>query len=174
MTQKPPVQKLHPDQHAIPDISDKQVELVGRTIVLWSKLEAALDDTIWLLLGIHDEDGKIITRRMGADAKIQMLRTLGERKISNQELLTSFNENLTLIGELKDGRNFIAHGVWGTLMPDNIPIALSLKPKSEIGEVVSESFPVERMEAIISGIRRTLDQLVNLPEALGIPRRVPE
>ena len=66
-----------------------------------------------------------------------------------------------------------AHGVWGTLMPDNIPVALSLKPKSEIGEVMSETFSPERMEGIIGGIRLMLQRLVDLPEQLGKPRRVP-
>ena len=59
------------------------------------------------------------------------------------------------------------------MMPDNVPIALSLKPKSEPGEVVSETFSPERMEAIIGGIRRVLQRLVALPELLGAPRRAP-
>ena len=100
-------------------------------------------------------------------------RALGSLCISDRALLGSFNETMTYVDELKDCRNFIAHGLWGTLEPDNIPVALSLKPKSEVGEVISETFSPERMEGITGGIRLMLQRFVDLPEQLGKPRRVP-
>ncbi|MCH8968899.1 MAG: hypothetical protein IIA66_07265 [Planctomycetes bacterium] len=112
MTQKPPVQKLRPDQHVEPEISDGQIDLIGRVIVLWSKLEAALEDTIWFFLSLEEDEGRMVTMRLSADTKVQMLRALGPRRISDKGLLIEFNKTLGLIDELKDGRNFIAHGVW--------------------------------------------------------------
>lgn len=173
MSEKPPVTKLRADQYLKPDISDDQIYRIGQVVVLWSKLEAAMEDTIWMLLNLDEEDGKIITKRIGADAKIQLLRAIGAHHISDKTLRTKFNKTLVFVDELKDGRNFIAHGVWGTLMPDKIPVALSLKPKSDIGEVISEPFSQERMEAIGDGIRSCLKYFVDLPEMLGKPRRVP-
>ena len=173
MAKKPPVQKLRPDQYHNPDISDEQTHRIGQVIVLWSKLEAAMEDTIWMFLDLNDEEGKVLTKRLGADAKVQLLRGIGSHLIPGKALLDKFNESMTYVLELKECRNFIAHGVWGTLMPDDIPVALSLKPKSEIGEVISETFPLQRMEGILHGIQLMLSWFVDLPEELGKPRRVP-
>ena len=172
MPKKPPVQKLHPDQYHKPEISDEQICRIGRVIVLWSKLEAAIEDTIWMLFNLDEEDGKVVTKRLSADAKILLLRAIGPGHISD-DMLVKFHETLHYVDEMKESRNFIAHGVWGTLMPDNIPVALSLKPKSDVGEVISETFPPERMEGICEGIRLMLQRFVDLPEQLGKPRRVP-
>lgn len=173
MPEKPPVQKLRPDQYHNPDISNEQTRRIGQVIVLWSKLEAAMEDTIWMLLDLDDEDGKVVTKRLSADAKIQLLRMIGQRHIADEALVTWFNETLNYVSELKDHRNFIAHGVWGTLMPDDIPVALSLKPKSDVGEVISETFSAERMDGIFVGIQAMLQRFVDFPERLGKPRRVP-
>ncbi len=173
MPEKPPVQKLRPDQYHNPDISDEQTRRIGQVIVLWSKLEAAMEDTIWMFLNLDDEDGKLVTKRLSADAKVQLLRAIGPRHISDKTLFDKFKETLSYVDELKEARNFIAHGVWATLMPDDTPIALSLKPKSDIGEVISETFPQERMEGISGGIRSMHQRFVDLPEQLGKPRRVP-
>ena len=173
MPEKPPVQKLRPNQYLNPEISNEQTRQIGQVIVLWSKLEAAIEDTIWMLLNLDDENGKIVTKRLSADMKVQLLRGIGSRHISDKALLDKFNETMKYVDELKEGRNFIAHGVWGTLMPDDVPVALSLKPKSDVGEVISETFSVKRMEGISEGIQLMLQCLVDLPEQLGKPRRVP-
>ena len=174
MVPKPPVQKLRPDQYVDPGVSDAQIDMIGRVIISFSQLEAALEDTIWFFLNLEEADGRIVTTRLSAVAKVQMLRALAPNRITDENLLVEFNETMGLIDELRDGRNFIAHGLWGTLMPDDIPVALSLKPKSEPDEVVSETFDLERMEAIKAGIQAMCQRLVNLPEALGAARRVPE
>lgn len=141
MPEKPPVQKLRPDQYQNPDISDEQTRRIGQVIVLWSKLKAAIDDTIWMLFNLDDENGKIVTKRLSADAKIRLLRQVGSLHISDEALLVKFSETLKYVGELKEHRNFIAHGVWGTLMPDDIPIGLSLKPKVRCRRRYFRNFP---------------------------------
>ena len=173
MPEKPPVQKLRPDQIHNPDISDEQTRRIGQVIVLWSKLEAAMEDTIWMLLNLDEEEGRIVTKRLSTDAKIQLLRGIVSRRIPDKASLDKFNDMMKYVNELKDCRNFIAHGVWGTLMPDDIPVALSLKPKSNVGEVISETFSQERMDGIFGGIQSMLQWFVDFPEQLGKPRRVP-
>ena len=174
MPQKPPIQKPHPDQHVDPKISDEQIDLIGRVVISFSKLEAALEDTIWFFLKIDDEDGRIVTKRLDAETKIQLVRALATRHIANEEILSKLKEVLGLISELKDNRNFIIHGLWGTMMPDNVPVALSLRPKADPGVIVSETFPPERMKAISDGIVDVTQKLIELPVALGAPRRVPQ
>ena len=173
MVQKPPLQNLRPDQYHNPTISDDQIYRIGHVIVSFSKLEAALEDTIWFFLDLDIDIGRIITARLGADARITMLRALAPSRITDENLLKKFRKLLGHIDELKEARNFIAHGVWGTLMPDDIPVALSLKPKTASDEIVSETFSKERMDAIDTGIQSMAQSLFDLPEALGAPRRVP-
>jgi len=173
MPEKPPIQELRADQCHHADISDEQYFLIGRIIVEWSKLEATMEDTIWMFLDIDEDDGKAITKRLGADGKLQLLRTLGARYILVDELRAPFVKLLQYVDELKEGRNFIAHGTRGTLMPDNVPVALSLKSKADPGEVISETFPKERMDAIYDSILLAKRKLIDLPELLGKPRRVP-
>ena len=167
MPQKPPIQKLGPNQHLDPKISDEQIDLIGRVVISFSKLEAALEDTIWFFLKIDEEDGRIVTKRLDAEFKIQMLRALAARHITDAGKLSEFNKLLTYIGEIKDGRNFIVHGVWATMMPDAVPVALSLKPKADPGVVVSESFPRDRMIALAAGNAAAIKKLVDLPAELG-------
>ena len=77
MPEKPPVQTLRPDQYHNPAISDEQTRRIGQVIVLWSKLEAAMEDTIWMFLNLDDEDGKVVTNRLSTDAKVQLLWRIG-------------------------------------------------------------------------------------------------
>jgi hypothetical protein len=66
------------------------------------------------------------------------------------------------INVLKDDRNLIVHSLWATLMPDNVPLALALRPKAGPNEVVSETFPHERLRRIASDIRAAKNALVGI------------
>jgi hypothetical protein len=64
---------------------------------------------------------------------------------------------LYYIGIYQEDRNFIVHGSWGTLAPDNVPICTSLRPKSPTpGEVIAETFTEERMLNLINGINEAI------------------
>ncbi|MFZ5930079.1 MAG: hypothetical protein ACOY15_02570 [Pseudomonadota bacterium] len=164
MVEKPPIQALKSGQHIELTISDEHFRLIGQVVVSWSRLEAALEDCIWCFLNLEEDDGRIITRRLDAEAKIQLLRQFAPRRKFDEKGLSDFNDLLNLIGEFKDNRNFICHGVWGTLMPDNIPIALSQKPKADDGVVISEDFPRDRMEALIGLIQYARERIIIVRE----------
>ena len=51
---------------------------IGRVVVEWSKLEGSMDDLIWSFLGLTIEFGRLITQRMDANNKINLLRSLGD------------------------------------------------------------------------------------------------
>jgi hypothetical protein len=150
--------------------------LIGRVVVEWAKLEAAMQDAIWNILNVPLEDGRVLTARMDARIKLQWLRTFSQRHIFGDEL-TNLSEILDLIERRQDDRNFIAHGTWGILHPDNIPVALSLRQKSPPDEVLSESFPEWVMTDIIRDIRKSRDALVawmaRRDSLLGTPPRPP-
>ena len=98
--------------------------------------------------------------------KIELLRSLIKTYIRGR-LLEDMLEVIDFISGYKEDRNFIVHGSWGTLMPDNVPVCASLRAKgSPPGEVISETFPEERMVAIINGILEAKDNLRTLIELL--------
>jgi hypothetical protein len=130
---KPPRLPLRPDQYTEPRISDRHCELMGEAIANWAKLEVNLDIVIWLLVKMPVEDGRILTPRIDANQKIQILRVLSRKNATELFKSFNFNELLNKIDELRDDRNFLVHGTWCTLMPDNEPFGSSCakKPNQE-------------------------------------------
>jgi hypothetical protein len=70
-------------------------------------------------------------------------------------------EALVLSDFLRDDRNFIIHGSWGTMHPLNVAVALSLRAKSDASEVTMESFSYERMQEIIIRIKAAKQSILD-------------
>jgi hypothetical protein len=167
---KPPRKPLRSDQRVEPTISDKHCELMGEAIANWARLEVNLDMLIWLLVKVSDEDGKVLTSRVDANQKIQMARKLSQTNVPALVKSLKINELLNKIDELRDDRNFLVHGTWGTLMPDNVPFGSSLRQKSEPGMISSETFPEARMNGIIRDIKTAITLLGKFMQAIGASR----
>jgi hypothetical protein len=71
--------------------------------------------------------------------------------------------------ELRDDRNFIAHGTWCTVYPEGVAFSSSLRKKSEPGEVTAEEFPSTRMYRIIDEIDRVKGVIVKAYDGLPYP-----
>jgi hypothetical protein len=150
--EKPPIQHLEEaGRRTQAGISMKQERLIGRVIVGWSHLDAALGDAIWKILQIPLEDGRLFTTRADGRQKIQWLRTLSKRHGAGLDP-AEFDRLLDTIDELREDRNFIAHGSWGTIQPDVEPAAMSLRPRTDPDRIVCETFPEARMREIIGHI----------------------
>jgi len=163
---KPPIKPLRQGQKTEPGIGPVTKRLVGQFIVEWSNLEAALDDMIWRILGLDEEDGRTLTKRSDAATKITVLRAIAPRHLEG-EILESLLDTLDVADAMRDDRNFVAHGVWGMLQPDNVPLAMSLRPKSAPNEIVAESFPHERLRQLASDTKNAKDALVRIWEKLA-------
>ncbi len=94
--QKPPVQPRRPDQYGISDVSEEQQRLIGLLVLNWSKLEGGIEDTIWHFLILDIDAGRIITARLNADVKVEMLRALSKAYLRG-ELLDDIMDVLDLI-----------------------------------------------------------------------------
>jgi hypothetical protein len=152
---KPP---LHPTDDLMHGVSPIQERLIGRLIVQWGYVEAGLNDVIWRLLKLHVEDGRALTTRMDAVTKIAILRKIAPRYLEG-EALTEFLKVMKLADDVRDDRNFIAHGNWGTAPSDGVALALSLRGKADPGEVKtlrSRSVASALARAITAGSRRTV------------------
>jgi hypothetical protein len=148
-------------QTVIPGIDAIQEGLIGRVIVEWSRMENTLDDLIWTLAGLTFEDGRVLTSRTDAKTKIAMLMVLAPRHLTDPTL-AKVEEALVLADSLRDDRNFIMHGSWGTIQPLNEATALSLRAASLPGEVTSESFTRYRMLEILSRINEAKQTFLNV------------
>ncbi|HEY3912453.1 MAG TPA: hypothetical protein VGM07_21565, partial [Stellaceae bacterium] len=74
---KPPFQKFRPDQHFTGEVPSDHYDATGRVVIAWGKLEANLEDLIWHFLDLSDDDGRIVTARLDARPKLDMLNVLG-------------------------------------------------------------------------------------------------
>jgi len=111
-------------------------KIIGRVVVEWSRLEGVMEDFIWHFTG-----------RLDATAKIRMLRALGELKLREQRWHV-LSSTLDKIDMLREERNMMVHGTWGRI-PGGVPIAISLRIRPLApDQVVSETFPAERMQGI--------------------------
>ena len=169
--EKPPYKPMADHQSVVPNVDHQQQLFIGQVVITWSKLENAMQDTIWHFLNVPMSDGRIVTERMDAGTLLRILRALGKRHLENP-LLDQFLSIMDKIEDRSEDRNFVVHGTWGTLLPDNVPVALSLRPKALPGEVMSETFPAHRMLEIVRDITTALDFLMKLmPVLKTLPRK---
>lgn len=173
-----PVRKdKRPDQTMTSDIAEEHYRLIGEVVVTWARLEVTMERIIWGFLRLSEIDGRLITTRLDTGPKLQMLSHLADRYLLDGALKDRFVEALVRVGELVDDRNLIVHGVWGTLMPDDVPIVGSLRRKSPVGRATAETFSPERMNAIIDDTtvahRVMVEVLHSVQSGRTIPPAVP-
>jgi hypothetical protein len=171
--QKPPVQPRRSDKYGTGDVSEEQQRWIGLVVLNWAKLEQNIEDTIWSFLDLDLDDGKLITARLNTDSKIEMFKALS-RTYLRGELLDDTIDSASLINGYKEDRNFIVHGSWGTLQPENVPVCASLRPKAPPEEVIVETFPEARMRAIVDGILEAIGNVRSLRELLETSREKPQ
>jgi hypothetical protein len=149
---KPQIRDLKAGQNITPHIGLLHEKRIGRLVAAWSRLEQEMENLIWHFLELRIEYGRIVTTRIDASTRIQMLRMLGRLEYDN-DVLDNFNHILDEIDNVREDRNFIIHGVWGSIFPNGPPIAFSLRPKHDPAEIVGETFPHTRMLALIQKIQ---------------------
>jgi hypothetical protein len=127
-----------------------------------------MHEVIWSFLNVNIEEGRIVTARLDAKFVINILRGLGPFHLdasAASELLILLNH----ITDLYEDRNMIAHGKWGTLLPDKLPAVASLKAKGEINtppsEVIIETYPDFRMIDILRKIAVANNAMIALRDA---------
>jgi hypothetical protein len=111
-----------------------------------------MQDVIWQLLGVPIDDGRIITASADANRKLQWLNGFARKHLTGTEAekMTGILEHIEV---LRTERNFIMHASWCTHTKTGDPCGMSVKEKAaDPTEIVMESFPLYRMEAIWNGI----------------------
>ncbi len=66
------------------------------------------------LLGVKDPKAeRLLIWGLGPDAKVQLFSSLGQRWVADQPDRTELQAIVKEAGDLREKRNFLAHGVWG-------------------------------------------------------------
>ena len=167
--QKPPITLLKDGENITPTTGLKHEKLLGRFVSTWSRFESSMELLIWELFGLDMAYGRIITTRLDASSRIQMLKLLGKQVFSGVNLL-KFEKYLNEIDQIRDDRNFIIHATWFTRHPGQIPMAFSMRPKSDPTHVVGETFPNKRMTVLISSSLH-LTQVMNAYREIIVQER---
>ncbi len=110
------------------------------------------------MLRLDEEDGRIVTKRMGPNMLIPMARVLSKRHAPKARLDKLLNA-IDLADIRKSERDMVAHGSWTTLKPDNVPMAMSIKLEGPPGTIGSETFSEDRMRTIIRDLTAVRDFL---------------
>jgi hypothetical protein len=165
-------QHLRPDQHIDPDVPITHQKLIGKVVVLWAKVENAMQDAIWQFLGLEPEDGRILTARNDAQDNILMLRSFAKRYLDAGRFEEFDKTVLKVIEARQEDRNIIVHGAWGTLKPERTPISTVLRRKSDVGEIAAETFSDSRMRQIVDDLSRALDDVAALATELAALRDI--
>ena len=139
---------LRPDQ-TLQAIGATEHVFIGRVVSEWTYLENCLGELLLKCTGMSFEDGRLFTARMDPARLIELLRTLGPRKLQGQHLQILI-DLLTISDQLRDDRNFIFHGTWAIMMPEHVPTVSSLRTKSNPDVIVTENFPHICLVFIIS------------------------
>jgi hypothetical protein len=164
--EKPPILSKREDQYIEHSIAPCYEPMIGRVTVAWSRLDGAIQEALWRFLKISMSDGRIITSKLDTGVTAQMLRAMGARHLVT-ERLQEFLDRLNQIEDCRDQRNAIAHGTWVTMQPENVPMVMSLRTKSDDGQVVAESFPADRLNTLEKTITEIREWLIALMHEIG-------
>jgi hypothetical protein len=122
---------------------------MASAVMAFSDMEMSAEQFIWGVLGLSIDDGKLVTQIDTKD-KFELAKKLSERyrrPLHPNEQTTA--EAWSAIRSAIEARNKMAHGVW--VMIDNVtPIVVSYRIPIEPGQVNSEHFPLDRIDAVTS------------------------
>jgi hypothetical protein len=114
----------------------------------FSDMEMSAEQFIWDVLGLSIDDGKLVTQS-DTKEKIELAKKLSERyRLALHPSAQTTADAWTAIRNAIESRNKMAHGVWVTI--DEVPFVVSYRIPIELGQVNSEHFPLERIDAVTS------------------------
>ena len=121
---------------------------MASAIMAFSDMEMSAEQFIWDVLGLSIDDGKLVTQ-IDTKEKIELAKKLSERyRLPLHPSSQTTAEAWPAIRSAIEARNKMAHGVW--VMIDAAPVVVSYRIPIELGQVNSEHFPLDRIEAVTS------------------------
>lgn len=145
-----------------PGVPDAAKIEIATAIMAHSQLDVTLEWYIWDLIGLSYDDGRLLTT-VDLRAKIEIARTITKRyEISLPEVPAKTPGLWKVIEDVSAARNLMAHGVWG-MHRLTIPMVSSFRLNAEEPDrVVSEAFPIHRLQAVARQRERARDHLLRM------------
>jgi hypothetical protein len=94
------------------DISDAQLQAIGKVAVNWSLLEFLINRVIADLLSITPKEGRIVVSAMNLRPRLDILRLLAELHDWPEVELESLKKVTERIDKAREQHNLIVHGLW--------------------------------------------------------------
>jgi len=153
-------------------VPDKIKLAMADAIMAFSEMEMNAELFIWDLLGLSPDDGKLVTRIETKD-KMELAKKFSERyrlPLHPNEQTTA--EAWTAIRDIIEARNKMAHGVWMTI-DLTMPVVVSYRIPTEFGQINSEHFSLERIEAITRVCKKATQLFYTLCRKISSEGRPP-
>lgn len=113
-------------------LTDEQLASIGAVAVESTYCEYMVETVIWFLAGLDDEHGRAFTFGMPMHNRLELLRTLGLRRLKAQDEIDRFTAIVAELKEASTQRNTIIHGDWTTEGdPLEIGFKLDLDPNRQ-------------------------------------------
>jgi len=111
------------------------------------EMDASLEAFIWDMSGLSYDDGKLLTK-VETSEKIVIAKALAERYgVPVPKVPANTPSMWRILQDLGELRNRIAHSVWG-MHRLQTPLVSSFRMKGDPDRMISESFPIVRLEAM--------------------------
>ncbi len=95
-------------------LTEAQLASIGAVAVESTYCEYMVETVIWFLAGLDDEHGRAFTFGMSMHNRLELMRTLGLRRLADQEEIAKFTAIVAELKEASTERNAIIHGDWTT------------------------------------------------------------
>jgi hypothetical protein len=153
--------RMTPDSTLSREIPDSIKIAIADVIMRFSEMENAAETVIWDLVGVSDDDGKLLTQLDSKD-KLELCKKFTERygMPIHSDIDIASHAWMTIRQSI-EARNKIAHGLWYMLHEgsESVPVAVSYRIPAELGRVTGEQFPIDRLVLIGENCEKNRDLL---------------
>jgi hypothetical protein len=134
-------------------IPDDMLRAIGKVNVVWGVLESVVELSVIKLAGFKVEDsrGAIVTAHMTWPLKMDILEACAVALAPEYPHLAKFGELKPLLKKAQEGRNRVAHGMWGFQNGQTYKSRATARGKLKIS---IEPITLDEMEAISLDIHK--------------------
>lgn len=145
-------------------LTSEQLSAIGNVAVESTYCEQLLEEIIWALLELQDDQGKFITDRMLLDKRIELINDLWKPRLTDPEKLKTYCSISARLKEANKKRNTIIHGYWhiptmkvSDLMNDHpFPPAVAIKRRLRSQPTTFSAENIQNVAEEIAEITNTM------------------
>ena len=155
-------------------VSDEHFRAIGEIVVIWSRIEMAMEVAICGLYEVNPDRGLVLTSNIGLQSRVALLRILAKRGgIKDRSAAGDMLKLLTRIEQSYAKRNGAAHGVWSGTADPTMARRMSIRAKGSRLTCASDIVPASELHAVadeLDVLRLDFSRLLvrlRLPSPLG-------